>query len=52
MQLLLRQNGLVKTSRDPKFAYSWQLHSHTFKGLGNQDHIESSPYLQDMLANG
>ena len=52
IQLLLLQNGLVKTSRGPKFAYSWQLHSHTFKGLGNPNHIESSPYLQDILANG
>ena len=33
-----------------KFDYSWQLHSHTLKGLGNPDHIESSPYVQDMLA--
>ena len=48
---MLRQNGLVKTSSSQKFAYSWQLHGHTFKGLGNPDHIESSPYLQDILAN-
>ena len=33
-----------------KFDYSWQLHSHKLKGLGNPDHIESSPYVQDMLA--
>ena len=52
IQLLLRQNGLVKTSSGPKFAYSWQLHSHTFKGLGNLDLIECLPYLQDILANG
>ena len=24
--------------------------SQTFKGLGNQDHIEDSPYVQDILA--
>ena len=33
-----------------KTDYSWQLPSHTFKCLGNPEHIESSPYLQDMLA--
>ena len=33
-----------------KFDYSRQLHSHKVKGLGNPDHIESSPYVQDMLA--
>ena len=40
-----------QTSRGPKFDYSRQLHSHTFKGLGNSDHIESSPYSQDIFAN-
>ena len=50
IQLLLRQYGLVKTSGGPKFDYSWQLHSHTFKGLGNSDHIKSSSYLQDIFA--
>ena len=28
-----------------KFDYSLQLHSHTFKGVGKPDHIESSPYV-------
>ena len=35
-----------------KFDYSWQLHSHIFKGLENSNHIESSPYLQNILAYG
>ena len=52
IQLLLRQNGLVKTSNDPKFDYSWELHNHTFKGLENRDHIEGSPYLHDIVAYG
>ena len=40
IQLLLRQYGSVKTSSGLEFDYSIQLHSHTFKGLGNLDHIE------------
>ena len=35
-----------------KFDISGQLHSHTFMGLGNPDHIESLPYVQDILAYG
>ena len=27
----------------------WQLHSHTFKGLGNREHKESSPYVLEIL---
>ena len=33
-----------------KTDYSLQLHNHTFKCLGHPDRIESSPYLQDILA--
>ena len=44
--------GPVKISSGPNFDYSWQLHSHSFKGLGIQDHIETSPYLQDILTSG
>ena len=43
--------GLVKISSGPKFDYSWQLHSHAFKGLGIRDHIETSPYIQDILTS-
>ena len=39
-------------SSGPKFDYSWQLHSHTFKGLGIRDHMETSPYIQDILTFG
>ena len=52
IHLLLRQYGPVKTSSGPKFDYCWLLHSHTFKGLGNPIHIESSPYVQNILAYG
>ena len=52
MQLLLPQYGPVKTSIDPKFDYSCQLHSKSFQGLGNPDHIENSSYLRDKLAYG
>ena len=38
--------------KGPKFDYSWQLHCHTFKGLGIRDHIETSPYIQDILTSG
>ena len=50
-QLFLLQYGPTKTSSGPKFDYSWQLHSHTFKGLGFRDHIETSPYIQDILTS-
>ena len=49
---VLLQFGAVKISSGPKFDYSWQLHSHTFKGLGIRDHIETSPYIQDILTFG
>ena len=52
MQLFKRQCGPVETSSGPKFDYSWQLHSHTFKGLGNRDHIETLPYVQEILNSG
>ena len=35
-----------------KFEFSWQMHSHTLNGLGNQNHTESSPYVQDILVYG
>ena len=43
--MLLRQYGPIKTSSGPDFG-------HTFKGLGNTDHIEISSYVQDILAYG
>ena len=48
---VLLQNRPVKISSDPKFDHSWQLHSYTFKGPGIRDHIETSPYKQDILAS-
>ena len=48
---VLLKYGLVKISSGPKFNYSWQLHSHTFKGLGNRDHIETSQYIQEILTS-
>ena len=51
-QLFLLQYGPVKISSGPKFDYSWQLHSHTLKGLGIRGHIETSPYIQGILASG
>ena len=41
----------VKISSGSKFDYGWQLHSHTFKGIGNGDHIETSQYIQDILTS-
>ena len=54
IQLLLGQDEPVKTSSVSKFDYSRQLQSHTFKGLGNPDHTECSPYeyVQNILTYG
>ena len=50
--LLLRQYGqVVKTSSGPKFDSSGQLYSYTFKGLGNQDHIGTLQYVQEILTS-
>ena len=35
----------------PEFDNSWQLHSKTFKGQGNQDLTEISPFLQGIFAD-
>ena len=49
--MVLLLYGPVISSSGPNFDYSWQLHNHTFKGLGIRDDIETLPYLQNILTS-
>ena len=43
---------VVRAGHNFKWSSCWQLHRHTLKGIENPNHMEKSPYLQNILAIG